>query len=186
MGYERVDYSTVKRKTDETIKYENIIQKNLANREVLTDTIEKLKDVLENPSIETFENENNDDSNNCKFYIENKCYDQYVAADKNYYDTGASIFNSVFPTVDADIFKKKCYTITKWLSENMTYILTYKLIIGCLAAILYWSLNPNLDFQIRVFKSFIAFVFSEVYLLYNIYNHILKPSLIRHNSVSGV
>ena len=59
MGYERVDYSTVKRKTDETIKYENIIQ-NLANREVLTDTIEKLKDVLENPSIETFENENND------------------------------------------------------------------------------------------------------------------------------
>ena len=67
-----------------------------------------------------------------------------------------------------DIFKKKCYTITKWISENMVYILTYKLIIGLMAAILYWSLNPNIDFQIRVFKSFIAFIFSEIYMIYNV------------------
>ena len=62
----------------------------------------------------------------------------------------------------------------------MVYISIYKLIIGLMAAILYWSLNPNIDFQIRVFKSFIAFIFSEIYMIYNVYIHIIKPSLMKN------
>ena len=63
----------------------------------------------------------------------------------------------------------------RWVAKNIVFLLTYKLIIGSIAAILYWSMNPQLDFQLRVFKSFISFVFSEVYVLYLIYDQILKP-----------
>ena len=55
------------------------------------------------------------------------------------------------------------------------YIFFYKLIVGSGAVILYWFSNPHLDFQIRVFKTFIAFIFSEIYIIYNIYKHIFKP-----------
>ena len=92
------------------------------------------------------------------------------------YIAGADIFDSIFPTLETD-FETTCHNITYWISNHITYILSYKLIIGILAAILYWSLNPNLDFQIRVFKSFIAFIFSEVYMLYNVYMHIIKPAI---------
>ena len=176
MGIERPPWDTTKIVDTEGIISASIIKKNIANREALKSTIDKLSYVLDEPSIETFQNEE-DEEETCKFHIENKCYDQYVEVDKKYYDTGANIFNNIFPTTDQNVFKKICYDITHWISKNIVYLLSYKFIVGGLAALLYWSVNPHLDFQIRVFKSFIAFVFCEIYLLYNVYKHILKPTI---------
>ena len=184
MGVETNPWDSTGIVDDEEIKYENVIKKNIANRDALTNTIDKLSYIFDEPSIETFENAA-DNIENCNFHIENKCYDQYVEVDKNYYDTGAEIFNNVFPTTDQDIFKKTCYTITHWISKNIVYLLFYKLIVGGIGALLYWSINPHLDFQIRVFKSFIAFVFCEIYLLYNVYKHIIEPSITQRKSFTA-
>jgi hypothetical protein len=184
MGVETNPWDSTGIVDDEEIKYENVIKKNIANRDALTNTIDKLSYIFDEPSIETFENAE-DNIETCNFHIENKCYDQYVEVDKNYYDTGAEIFNNVFPTTDQDIFKKTCYTITHWISKNIVYLLFYKLIVGGIGALLYWSINPHLDFQIRVFKSFIAFVFCEIYLLYNVYKHIIEPSITQRKSFTA-
>ena len=184
MGIERPPWDSTEIVSDEEIKYQNIIKKNIANRAALTNTINKLSYILEEPTIETFENAE-DNTETCNFHIENKCYDQYLEVDKNYYDAGAKIFNNVFPTTDQDVFKKTCYTITHWISKNIVYLLFYKLIVGGIAAILYWSINPHLDFQIRVFKSFIAFVFCEIYLLYNVYKHIIEPTIKQRKPVTA-
>jgi len=164
------------------VKYTNVISKNIANKEALNSTINKLTYVLDEPTIETFENAE-DSETTCKFHIENKCYDQYVEVDKNYYDTGANIFNNIFPSTDPNVFKKTCYDVTHWVSKNIVYLLFYKLIVGGIAALFYWSVNPSLDFQIRVFKSFIAFVFCEIYLLYNVYKHILNPTFMKRTPI---
>ena len=182
MGLPERTYDPVKIVDPYEIKYNNVISKNIANKEVLGETIKKLTDVLDEPSIETFENA----EKTCNFHIENKCYDQYLEVDKNYYDTGAEIFNNIFPETDQDVFKKTCYNITHWISKNIVYLLFYKLIVGGFAALLYWFINPDLDFQIRIFKSFIAFIFSEIYLLYNVYKHILKPTFTSPNTTDGV
>ena len=153
MGIENSMYSIIETTTGDDLTYNTIVQKNTANTDALSSTVVKISDILETPSIEGFENNNNTNNNNnnndvdkedalCKFYIENKCYDQYVDADKNYYESVASIFNSIFPNLDVDIFKNTFYDITKWFADNFTYILLYKLVIGTLAAILFWSLNP--------------------------------------------
>jgi hypothetical protein len=181
MGIERPPWDTTRIVSEKERTYTNVIKKNIANREALTDTIKKLTDVLDEPSIETFENA----EQTCNFHIENKCYDQYLEVDKNYYDTGAEIFNNVFPTTDQNVFKKTCYTVTHWISKNIVWLLFYKLIVGGLAALLYWSVNPHLDFQIRVFKSFIAFIFCEIYMLYNVYKHILKPTIVQRKPVTA-
>lgn len=164
------------------VKYTNVITKNIANKEALNSTINKLTYVLDEPTIETFENAE-DSETTCNFHIENKCYDQYVEVDKNYYDTGANIFNNIFPSTDPNVFKKTCYGVTHWISKNIVYLLFYKLIVGGIAALFYWSVNPHLDFQIRVFKSFIAFVFCEIYLLYNVYKHVLKPTFMKRTPI---
>ena len=164
------------------VKYTNVISKNIANKEALNSTINKLTYVLDEPTIETFENAE-DSETTCKFHIENKCYDQYVEVDKNYYDTGANIFNNIFPSTDPNVFKNTCYGVNHWISKNIVYLLFYKLIVGGIAALFYWSVNPSLDFQIRVFKSFIAFVFCEIYLLYNVYKHILKPTFMKRTPI---
>jgi hypothetical protein len=111
----------------------------------------------------------------CMFKIENKCYDQYVEADKKYYEQGASIFHSVFPKAEDNVVVKACYDSTKWLANNMIKILIIKTITGAIAFYLYWSLNEHQDFPLRVFKSFVALIFSEIYLIYQTYNIILKP-----------
>jgi hypothetical protein len=164
------------------VTYTNVITKNIANKEALNSTINKLTYVLDEPTIETFENAE-DSETTCTFHIENKCYDQYVEVDKNYYDTGANIFNNIFPSTDPNVFKKTCYDVTHWVSKNIVYLLFYKLIVGGIAALFYWFVNPSLDFQIRVFKSFIAFVFCEIYLIYNVYKHILKPTFMTRTPI---
>ena len=108
---------------------------------------------------------------------------QDFLVDKNYYDTGANIFNNIFPSTDPNVFKKTCYDVTHWVSKNIVYLLFYKLIVGGIAALFYWFVNPSLDFQIRVFKSFIAFVFCEIYLIYNVYKHILKPTFMTRTPI---
>lgn len=197
MGYERSTHDTIKRKRAAEVKYTNVMQKNAANRQMLSDAVSRMKIVLDEPSIETFQNgelnidetENESSSNKneeededeiddeCKFRIENKCYDYYNDVDKNLYESGGKIFNVLFPTINADIFKKLCHNSSKWLSENIVKLLTYKLIIGFVAAIVFWGENSHLDFQIRVFQSFISFIFSEIYILYIIIIRIIKPAL---------
>ena len=182
MGLPEKTYDTTTLVDPYEIKYTNIISKNIANKEALNSTINKLSYVLDEPTIETFEN-TGDSEASCKFNIENKCYDQYLVVDKNYYNTGANIFDNIFPSTDPNIFKKTCYGVTHWVSKNIVSLLFYKLIVGGAAGLLYWSLNSHLDFQIRIFKSFIAFVFCEIYILYNVYKHILKPTFIGRTQI---
>jgi hypothetical protein len=193
MGYERSGYDVIKRKSAEEVKYDNVMQKNAANRQMLSDALSRIELVLNEPSIETFqninlnieeneenkENENIDSEEGCKFRIENKCYENYNDVDKNFYETGGKIFNVLFPTIKSDVFKKLCYNSSKWVSDNIVKILTYKLTIGLIAAILFWGENSNLDFQIRVFKSFISFIFSEIYILYIIIVRVIKPTMVK-------
>ena len=182
MGLPEKMYDTTTLVDPYEIKYTNVISKNIANKEALNSTINKLSYVLDEPTIETFEN-TGDSETSCKFNIENKCYDQYLVVDKNYYNTGANIFDNIFPSTDPNIFKKTCYDVTHWVSKNIVSLLFYKLIVGGAAGLLYWSLNSHLDFQIRIFKSFIAFVFCEIYILYNVYKHILKPTFIGRTQI---
>jgi hypothetical protein len=182
MGLPKRTYASTRIVDPYEIKYKSIIDKNIANKKILRTTIKKLTDALDNPTIETFENAE-DSKTSCKFNIENKCYDHYLVVDKNYYDTGADIFNNMFPLTDPNIFKQKCYDVTHWISKNIVSLLFYKLIVGGFAGILYWSLNPHLDYQIRIFKSFIAFVFCEIYILYNVYKHILKPTFVERTQM---
>jgi hypothetical protein len=182
MGLPKRTYNTTTLVDPYEIKYTNVISKNIANKEALKSTINKLTHVLDEPTIETFEN-TGDSETACKFNIENKCYDQYLVVDKNYYNTGANIFNNIFPSTDPNIFKQTCYDVTHWISKNIVSLLFYKLIVGGGAGLLYWSLNPHLDYQIRIFKSFIAFVFCEIYILYNVYKHVLKPAFVERTQI---
>ena len=134
------------------------------------------------PIMETFENNTNNgnntnnDGNTCKYRIENKCYDQYIQSDKLYYDEGAKVFHSVFPKADENVFVSACYQSTKWFSDNLTKMLVIKAITGFLAFVLYWSINQKLDIPIRLFKAFMAFIFSEIYLLYKTWDLIIKKN----------
>ena len=80
MGLPERTYDPVKIVDPYEVKYNNVISKNIANKEVLTKTIQKFTDVLDEPSIETFENAG--ERKTCNFHIENKCYDQYLEVDK--------------------------------------------------------------------------------------------------------
>ena len=52
--------------------------------------------------------------------------------------------------------------------------MTWKVLTGALAAYLYWSLTIGEEFSLKIFKSFIIFIFSEIYLIYQFYDIILK------------
>ena len=191
--YDPVNIST---EDDEVIENAGIVAKNIANHEALSNTISKLLYTFNKPSIETFENANDttgsvvnnsenteegtdtdaDTDAECEFNIETKCYNQYVEANKNYYTTGADTFNNIFASVDKDVFLNIYNNLKSYISDRMGLIKYVKLISGIIAIILCWSVNSDSDIRIRIFKSFIAFIFSEIYVLYSIYKYILQPA----------
>ena len=87
------------------------------------------------------------------------------------------MFSSIFPKIENQFFAKTCYTISRWFSDNFTYIVAWKFISGICAFVLYYSMDTYNDYRIKIFKAFIAFIFSEIYLLYSTYIHILKPHI---------
>jgi hypothetical protein len=170
----------------------SLIQKNKYNSQNLRYGVNIIQGIMHDtpttqggkqiPTMEAFTNDittpdtdTDIEENACKYKIENKCYDQYVNADEIYYDTGAGIFESVFPSTDKNVFSKQCHTVTKWISENMTYLLLWKCATGLCAFALYYSMDAHGDYRIKVFKGFIALMFSELYLMYCIYKLLIKP-----------
>ena len=82
----------------------------------------------------------------------------------------------MFPNASNNIVVEKCSEITKKLFDNLPYIIIWKTLTGALAAFLYWSLTVGEQFSLKVFKTFIVFIFSEIYLIYQFYELIWKSS----------
>lgn len=189
IGVEPPDYSTSD--TTETTEYSidpsSIAEKNLLNIQNLSYATNVMNDIIhDSGAIEMFTNTTNTADSpdttgspdtidgTCTYRIENKCYDQYVNADKLYYETGASIFSSVFPTVESDFLKNTFSDISCWVSSNLTTILWWKILSGLFVCAMYYTTSVTGDYRIKIFKSFIAFLFSEFYLLYYVYRYILR------------
>lgn len=196
IGIEQPTYTsaTVETATDDPVAT-SLEQKNLYNYQNLQYGITTMSSILH----ENFENANNTDSTNdtstltndtststtttnvadtdsCSYRIDNKCYDQYVNSDKLYYETGAGIFGSVFPSVGSNYMDDTYNAFTDWLTANTSAIIMWKVFSGLAAFALQYSTDRG-DYRIKIFRSFIAFIFSELYLIYAVYKHIIKPQI---------
>jgi hypothetical protein len=197
MGIEKPTYSTVTVEPESDPVATTLAQKNQYNSQNLQYGIQTMSSILH----ENFENANNNfatntnntntntatnstintstsvaDTDSCSYRIENKCYDQYVNSDKLYYETGAGIFKSVFPGVGSNYMDDTYNAFTDWLAANMTAIIMWKVFSGLAAFALQYSTDMG-DYRIKIFRGFIAFIFSELYLIYSVYKHIIKPHI---------
>ena len=191
IGVEQPTYTSVTVETDPEPVASTLAQRNQYNSQNLQYGLQKMNDILH----EGFENQNNangtnetntttttttsvQDTDSCNYIIENKCYEQYVDSDKIYYETGAGIFESVFPNIGSnytnidDAYNK----FTDWLTANTSTIIMWKVFSGLGAFMLQYSTDIG-DYRIKIFRSFIAFIFSELYLIYSVYKYIIKPQI---------